>query len=85
MTACSVCGSSARLRFDREASAWVCVVGCGLSTTVDNRRSGKRAYRRPSLFVGKVVDNGVRRRATRDELREAYRLWQTHADVRGAA
>jgi hypothetical protein len=42
--------------------------------------SAKR--RRPALFHGYVVENGVRRRLRQDELREAWRLWVKHADIR---
>ena len=37
---------------------------------------------RPSLFEAYLVENGVRRRATREELREAHRLWWRHRDIR---
>ena len=38
--------------------------------------------RRPALFNGWLVENGVRRRATRAELQEATRLWLRHFDIR---
>ena len=38
--------------------------------------------RRPALFSGFVIEEGVRRRATAAELREAWRLWCKHSDVR---
>jgi hypothetical protein len=38
--------------------------------------------RRPALFNGYVVENGVRRRLRRDELGLAWRLWCRHSDVR---
>jgi hypothetical protein len=38
--------------------------------------------RRPALFSAYCVDNGVRRRLRQRELREAWRLWCRHADVR---
>jgi hypothetical protein len=41
-----------------------------------------RRRRRPSLFHGWIVEDGRRRRATRAELRNAYRLWVRHADIR---
>jgi hypothetical protein len=37
---------------------------------------------RPALFCGYVVENGIRRRLRQNELREAWRLWCRHADVR---
>ena len=37
---------------------------------------------RPALFEGYLIENGKRRRARRDELREAWRLWAKHADIR---
>lgn len=37
---------------------------------------------RPALFSGYCVENGVRRRARVAEIREAWRLWCKHADVR---
>jgi hypothetical protein len=38
--------------------------------------------KRPALFSGYLVENGVRRRARREELALAWRLWCRHADVR---
>lgn len=76
MTACSRCGSSARLRFDRVRGVWVCADRCG-----STRRPTRR--RREPLFALYLVDDGTRRRSTRDELREAHRIWSTHADLRG--
>lgn len=38
--------------------------------------------RREALFQGYLVENGKRRRATKAELREAYRLWRRHWDIR---
>lgn len=39
--------------------------------------------RRPSLFHGHAIDhNGAKRRLTQAELREAWRLWCKHADIR---
>jgi hypothetical protein len=38
--------------------------------------------KRPALFDGYVIENGVRRRLRRQELAEAWRLWCRHADVR---
>lgn len=81
MRACASCGSSARLRFDRGLDTWTCVDACG-GESVRRRTSRPR---RPALFHNYVVEDGQRRRATRDELRDAYRLWAVHADVRGAA
>jgi hypothetical protein len=46
--------------------------------------SGVPRSRRPGLFRSEWLDlvTGERRRATRLELREAYRLWAVHRDVR---
>jgi hypothetical protein len=38
--------------------------------------------RRPPLFDVYCVENGVKRRLRRQELREAWRLWCKHADIR---
>jgi hypothetical protein len=38
--------------------------------------------RKPALFYGYVVENGVKRRLRREELALAWRLWCRHADVR---
>jgi hypothetical protein len=38
--------------------------------------------KRPPLFSGYCVENGVKRRLRESELREAWRLWCRHADVR---
>lgn len=38
--------------------------------------------RREPLFESHVLENGVRRRATKAELREATRLWYRHRDIR---
>jgi hypothetical protein len=38
--------------------------------------------RKPALFCGYVVEDGVRRRLRREELALAWRLWCRHADVR---
>lgn len=38
--------------------------------------------RQPALFAGYLLENGVRRRATAAELREAWRIWCKHSDVR---
>jgi hypothetical protein len=38
--------------------------------------------KRPALFSGYLLENGIRRRATQRELREAWRLWCKHSDVR---
>ena len=38
--------------------------------------------KRPALFSGYVVENGLRRRLKREELALAWRLWCRHADVR---
>jgi hypothetical protein len=38
--------------------------------------------RRPAMFNAYAYENGVRRRLRRDELREAWRLWAKHSDIR---
>jgi hypothetical protein len=38
--------------------------------------------KRPPLFRGYVLENGVQRRARREELALAWRLWCRHADIR---
>jgi hypothetical protein len=38
--------------------------------------------RRPALFCGYVLENGRPRRLRQAELREAWRLWCKHADIR---
>jgi hypothetical protein len=38
--------------------------------------------KRPALFSGYLIENGLRRRATAAELREAWRLWCRHSDIR---
>jgi hypothetical protein len=38
--------------------------------------------KRPALFSGYCIENGVRRRLRRDELAVAWRLWCRHSDVR---
>jgi hypothetical protein len=82
MTACSVCGSSARLRFDRDHARWICVGSCG---TARGTASIPRRRRRQTLFGRLWVDaDGSRYRATPAELAEAHRLWRVHADVRGS-
>jgi hypothetical protein len=42
----------------------------------------KRRPKRDGLFDGYCVENGKRRRLTRAELAECYRLWAKHADIR---
>lgn len=74
---CSLCGSNVRLRFDREAQQWRCVGECGAAKPRKSRRR-----RREPLFSAYLVDNGTRRRATREELQEMWRLWRKHADIR---
>lgn len=46
--------------------------------------SGRSRGRRPGLFQPDWLDleTGGRKRATRLELREAYRLWAVHRDIR---
>lgn len=34
------------------------------------------------LFDAYIVENGKRRRMNRDEIRECWRLWRKHADIR---
>jgi hypothetical protein len=38
--------------------------------------------KRPALFCGYCVENGVRRRLRRDEIRECHRVWREHSDIR---
>ena len=38
--------------------------------------------KRPPLFRGYVIENGAQRRARQNELREAWRLWCKHSDIR---
>jgi hypothetical protein len=38
--------------------------------------------KRPPLFRGYCVENGVKRRLRREELSIAWRLWCRHADIR---
>jgi hypothetical protein len=42
----------------------------------------KRRAKREALFDGYCVEDGKRRRLTRAELAECYRLWAKHADIR---
>jgi hypothetical protein len=41
-----------------------------------------RRDRRPALFSGYVVEDGIRRRLRKAELAEAWRLWCRHSDIR---
>jgi hypothetical protein len=38
--------------------------------------------KRPPIFEGYCRENGVRRRLRQVELRECWRLWCKHADIR---
>jgi hypothetical protein len=38
--------------------------------------------KRPALFDGYCIENGVRRRLRRAEIAEAHRIWRKHWDVR---
>jgi hypothetical protein len=38
--------------------------------------------RRPAFFDGYCVDNATKRRLRRDEIRECWRLWSKHRDIR---
>jgi hypothetical protein len=38
--------------------------------------------KRPALFSAYVYEDGIRRRLTQRELRECWRLWCKHSDVR---
>lgn len=80
MKTCARCGDSRRLRYDRGGGEWLCVVACAPSGT-PARRVGRK---RPALFDGFWRDkDGYRiQRVSRDELREAHRLWTVHSDVR---
>jgi hypothetical protein len=44
----------------------------------------RRRRQAPALFSAYLIENGVRRRARRDELALAWRLWCRHADIRTA-
>jgi hypothetical protein len=82
VTCCAMCGSSARLRYDRASSSWRCVGACG-SNPVATRfaHPSNRRRQRPTLFCGHVLEDGQRRRANRAELAEAYRLFSKHRDL----
>lgn len=83
--ACVMCGDQRRLRFDRARGGFVCVETCaGPSNPAapPRRRRTAARPRREALFNGYLDDNGERRRATRDESREAHRLWTVHRDIR---
>lgn len=79
MKACSRCGSSARLRYDRTAGEWVCVAACGRRSAF----SPTKAKRTP-LFNAWWIDpaSGERWRATRADLAEVTRLYYEHSDIR---
>ena len=53
-------------------------------TALPAPRPRARARRRPAMFEGFVLDlvTGERRRLRREELRECWRLWRKHADIR---
>jgi hypothetical protein len=38
--------------------------------------------KRPAFFDGYCIENGVRRRLRRDEIRECWRLWTKHRATR---
>lgn len=78
------CGSSVRLRFDREASAWVCVGMCPTGHTRAPARTAWKKRKQEPLFDPWFVDpvTHERTRATRDELRAAVRIWYQHRDIR---
>ena len=93
--ACAVCGSNARIRFDRAANAWKCVTECARARTANlevkspqGRRATKPASppwrKREALFSiwVKNPETNEMTRATRDELREANRIWFQHRDIR---
>ena len=87
MKACARCGSSARLRFDRARDGWVCVLPCGIEPTTARSYTGRagarrRPHRAPLFGVWWTHESGDRTRATRDQLREATRLWYVHKDIR---
>jgi hypothetical protein len=81
VTACGNCGSSVRLRYDRDRSEWRCVSACTIAHTAPMCTLVPRPKRQP-LFEGFIRVDGIRRRATRAELVEANRLWAVHADIR---
>jgi hypothetical protein len=80
---CASCGSRTRLRYDRNTNRWACFDGCNEESTPRRRRRARKRER-DALFNGYWRDEyGQRqRRVTRDELREAHRLWAVHADIR---
>lgn len=93
MKTCCRCGSSARLRYDRGNSEWLCVVSCGAKvpagfsvarTGASGLRVARARPRRPALFNAWWSDpaSGERWRATRSELVEVTRLYYQHADIR---
>jgi hypothetical protein len=49
-----------------------------------SEQSPRRRRQAPALFSAYLIENGVRRRARRDELALAWRLWCRHADIRTA-
>lgn len=77
---CQTCGSSVRLRWDRDSGGWQCVNSRAPSVLPERRRRRKRE---PLFNVNWTdPDTGRRWRATRTELTDAWRLWAIHADVR---
>ena len=81
--ACHLCGSGRSLRFT--PAGWVCFNGCSASSskpTPPGRKKGGKA--RPALFGMYWEDGHGHRlgRASRLELREAWRLWAAHKDIR---
>jgi hypothetical protein len=85
MTVCALCGDGRRLRRDHEHDRWVCFHGCTSTTTRSTTTRTRPRRKRPALFDAYWRDGrGVRlERATAAELREAWRLWTAHSDVRG--
>jgi hypothetical protein len=84
--ACALCGATRSLRFDREASLWVCYQGCQSANSF-GPKSGESypRKRRETLFCAWWTDPASGRRlgrATRGELREAHRLWRVHRATR---
>ncbi len=85
MAACALCGSNRLLVFDRELERWACAGGCD---TGNRRNPAPRRAGREPLFSGFWTNpqtNERLGRATLAELREAWRLYSVHKDVRTGA
>ncbi len=82
MASCHRCGDSQSLRYTE--AGWVCFDGCGnLPSSKPTRPSPKKlSWKRSPLFEPWVLVDGVRQKLRHTELREAYRLWAAHKDIR---